>query len=506
MTATSLPTTALIWPQALPTTPLPRFFLLAALLHVWLVLMLGNAPGGTAREGQGVFGSLNITLQGAPSGPVGQALPPQLPATPTGARGDAEQQRYGGAVRTALPTDLQRPGAAQLGDWSPVQGGVPDGQTAVAAPAPTPDPTPAPAQAAPLPPPAAATAPSTFGSSSQVGLQRSLNPVAPAMRSAQDAVNGAPMPRVPPASWVAAPALLTVPAAPAAAVAGPMKQVPAALPTAQAAPEAALPRPTPAAAVVATVPVLAAVPQPTAPLPAASVERQLASRLPSERSAPGVALPDVGRASTAPLHTAVPAPVGRPAAAAAALAAGAAPPVANAAANPVATPPNAAPAAPLVEAPAASLAPIAASGFASSGPQPALAAPPTAGAALSTTPLQDLPKPGPPLPNVPASAGQGAPDAGSRRGSDVATLPSTPANGPKRLNLELPRLRGGELSRYSTTGVLPALPRPPEVPDKLGSAIEKTAKEDCRKAYAGAGLLAVVPLAVDALREGGCKW
>ena len=50
------------------------------------------------------------------------------------------------------------------------------------------------------------------------------------------------------------------------------------------------------------------------------------------------------------------------------------------------------------------------------------------------------------------------------------------------------------------------LTRPPEVPDKLGSAIEKTAKEDSRKAYAGAGLRAVVPLAVDALREGGCKW
>ena len=56
-------------------------------------------------------------------------------------------------------------------------------------------------------------------------------------------------------------------------------------------------------------------------------------------------------------------------------------------------------------------------------------------------------------------------------------------------------------------GVLPLLPRPPEVDNKLAREIEKAGKADCRKAHAGAGLLAVVPLAVDALRkDGGCKW
>jgi hypothetical protein len=125
-----------------------------------------------------------------------------------------------------------------------------------------------------------------------------------------------------------------------------------------------------------------------------------------------------------------------------------------------------------------------------------------AGASTTASPLPAVPQPGAAVP----LAGQGAPDAGSRLGNDVATAASNAASAPKKLNLELPRMRGGELSRHSTTGLLPALPRPPEVPDKLGSAIEKTAKEDCRKAYAGAGLLAVVPLAIDAVREGGCKW
>jgi len=101
----------------------------------------------------------------------------------------------------------------------------------------------------------------------------------------------------------------------------------------------------------------------------------------------------------------------------------------------------------------------------------------------------------------------GAPDAGTRVGRDVATPPSQAASAPPRLNLELQRPRGGELSRFSSTGVLPLLPRPPELPDKLAKDIKKAAKPDCKDAYAGAGLLAVVPLAVDALRkDGGCKW
>ena len=76
-----------------------------------------------------------------------------------------------------------------------------------------------------------------------------------------------------------------------------------------------------------------------------------------------------------------------------------------------------------------------------------------------------------------------------------------------RLNLQLARPRGGELSRFSTAGTLPVLPRPPERDDKLAREIRKAGKADCIKAYASAGLLAVIPLAADALRQdGGCKW
>ena len=55
--------------------------------------------------------------------------------------------------------------------------------------------------------------------------------------------------------------------------------------------------------------------------------------------------------------------------------------------------------------------------------------------------------------------------------------------------------------------MFPLLPRPPERDDKLAKEIEKAGRPDCSKTYAGAGLLAVIPLAADALRkDGGCKW
>jgi hypothetical protein len=124
--------------------------------------------------------------------------------------------------------------------------------------------------------------------------------------------------------------------------------------------------------------------------------------------------------------------------------------------------------------------------------------------ALPTAP--NLPNLGPPA--IGPAPNPGAPDAGSRVGADAATPPSAAASAPPRLNLQLTRPRGGEIARGGTTaGVLPLLPRPPEVSDKLARDINKSGKADCREAYAGAGLLAPIPLVVDALRkDGGCKW
>ena len=100
-----------------------------------------------------------------------------------------------------------------------------------------------------------------------------------------------------------------------------------------------------------------------------------------------------------------------------------------------------------------------------------------------------------------------AADAGAQVGHDMVTPPAATASAAPRLNLELSRPRGGELSRFSSRGVLPVLPRPPERDEKLAREIEKAAKTDCRSAYTGLGPLAVIPLALDAVRNsGGCKW
>lgn len=106
------------WPQPpAASQTLWRFVLLATLLHLWLIVVVGNTQGGTAAPGQGVWGALNITLGGTLPGPT--LAPPAPPAGPVGAARDA---RVGGAVRdeARAPRDNDGPGAAREGQWRSV--------------------------------------------------------------------------------------------------------------------------------------------------------------------------------------------------------------------------------------------------------------------------------------------------------------------------------------------------------------------------------------------------
>jgi hypothetical protein len=99
---------------------------LALLLHIWLVLMFGNATG-TARPGDGVWGRLNVSLSGSKSAaaePEAEPSKSQQPAQTElseGAIGQARQQRFGGSVRPlddgAAKTRPTTPGAAEVGRW-----------------------------------------------------------------------------------------------------------------------------------------------------------------------------------------------------------------------------------------------------------------------------------------------------------------------------------------------------------------------------------------------------
>jgi hypothetical protein len=72
------------------------------------------------------------------------------------------------------------------------------------------------------------------------------------------------------------------------------------------------------------------------------------------------------------------------------------------------------------------------------------------------------------------------------------------------MNLQLPRGSAAAPGQEGR-GLLPVLPAVPPK-SKLAEDIEKAGKPDCRNAYSGMGLLAVVPLARDAVKDNGCRW
>jgi hypothetical protein len=132
---------------------------------------------------------------------------------------------------------------------------------------------------------------------------------------------------------------------------------------------------------------------------------------------------------------------------------------------------------------------------------PSEAVPPAATPGATTKePAQAPPSPG----DAPASpSGSPTPSRDAAVGLDGAPIPAaTP--GPPRLNLELPR--AGAEPGVPARGLLPVLPAPPQRRSKLAEDIDKAAKKDCRTAYSGMGLLAVVPLARDSVKDNGCRW
>jgi len=470
---------AAVWP-APPPLPAPepalslsmkRCLLLALLLHVWLVLMLGSAPGGTAAPGQGVAGTLNITLQGPETPGATEEMAPALPAPVEGAPGSATLPRWGGVVREQAVAPPTTPGAAQLGRWSATR-------------------QPADLPAVPPPPPGRVVEERAEAVRAQAADAQPLN-AQPANARPADArpVNSQPVQTQPvrepvlqtlaPTVLPALPALAAEAAVPALAALAEPLAAPAALPSAPPAPSAP--------SVVPASPV-----SPVSPAPGPASERALATPI-------ARALPDIGAAmpiapSASPLANlptvqALP----RPQAIAPRLLAPARPalpelPALAAAEAVVATSP-------------ASVPPLAPT------PEPIIAPLPTGapGLAPSSAPSTPITSSTPTLP--PPGFNPGAPDAGSRAGSDVATPPAAAASAPPRLNLQLSRPRGGELSRGGSAGALAVLPRPPEIDEKLGRDIAKAARQDCKDAYRGAGLLALVPLAAQALEAGsGCKW
>jgi hypothetical protein len=106
----------------------------------------------------------------------------------------------------------------------------------------------------------------------------------------------------------------------------------------------------------------------------------------------------------------------------------------------------------------------------------------------------------------------GAPDVDEEvfRSRRDVVAPTTEPGGAPGITAESLRGRTREIAREGsgTSGVLNVVPPPPpqERKDTLAEGIAKAAKPDCRTAYAGMGLLAVVPLVASSVGNGGCRW
>ncbi|WP_158218923.1 hypothetical protein [Roseateles aquatilis] len=433
--------------------------LLAVLLHVLLVLVIGNAPGGSAKPGEGLWGPLNIRLQGdrdePGSGEPAVVLPERGPI------GEAKQQRFGGTVRDHPPTPEARktPGAARQGQWQKQPGDELTGDApaerqappAATSPAPIPSPTPAPPEppvlSSPTPSPTPAPTPAQIPAPTPAPPAEVPAPTPAPLTMPSDSATVAPS-RIAPARDTA-PARSTVPA------------------DALQAPSSALQLPERPA------PMLSETQTTVRRIDRAPVDRtQTLPPVPSELKAPTELPPLTAAPTPAPAPTAPPAPTAAP--------------------TPTPTPtPTQAPPAAVTASPTTTP---------SSTPQSRVAPTPSpTQAPANRVSLDGSTTPTTTQPSV------GAPDAGSRVGHDVATPASTPPNAPK-LNLDPRQSRGPTLPRGNAYGVIQAIPKPPVDKDALAEEMKKAGQQDCRKAYADKGLLAVVPLVRDAARDRGCRW
>jgi len=506
---------AIALPRHSPPDPrqLQRCLLLAVLLHVWLVLVFGNATGSAA-PGQGVWGSLTVKLLGKSGGQAG--APPGDPAKEwrdNGAPGQGPQQRQGGQVSPTERAADAETGAAALGRWNPREVAPEAGRTEEVSPAPPSTSTLSlpegfrpverqdvarPSQATPLQVPAAEL-PAAVGRL-ETRPDTTVAPLPSAnLRPPTRATELPPLPaELPtpvqrleatpttgPAPALPRPSELRMAPAPAVAVA-PSAELPAPVRRLEAPTETSVATPLPRPAELRSAsPSAAAQPAPSAALPA-PVQRLEAPTAEGANVAPLTRANDLrapANAATAPtaLPSAqdLPAPVRRLESADAA-SGGVAPlqPAQNPRAN------------------------LPASGG-SALPELSRALPgEVAAPAAPAGPAQGDPSANP---YATPKASAGSPDAGSRLGPDLAVPPSAAASAPRApLNLSLPR--SGDIAARRGPGLIDVLPQPPERKSKLEQSIEDATNKDCRKAYAGAGLLAVVPLAVDAAREKGCKW
>jgi hypothetical protein len=142
-------------------------------------------------------------------------------------------------------------------------------------------------------------------------------------------------------------------------------------------------------------------------------------------------------------------------------------------------------------------------------PAPKPAAP---AAAAPRTMARSAPRPVPAAPDRPAQASpEPAPIIALPPDGEASTQArSAPEGGASSFEMQAARgtarawIKGEGRGRGGADGL--GTPMRPSRSEQFGQALERARRADCRGAYAGMGLLAVIPLAKDAVTGTGCKW
>lgn len=99
-------------------------------------------------------------------------------------------------------------------------------------------------------------------------------------------------------------------------------------------------------------------------------------------------------------------------------------------------------------------------------------------------------------------------DAASTPGSASPTAPAADAPAAPAFDMAAARKTARLIEKHRKDGLV-ALPKPDpplQRDDRLERAIERAHRPDCKSAYSGLSLMAVIPLVKDTLTGTGCKW
>jgi hypothetical protein len=439
-----------------------QFVLLSMLLHLLVVLLFGTATSGGARRGDGWMGPLDVTLrQLSPERGAGFTLAPGADVQQPGA---ALLRRMEGA--TAAPVALPQSRASAPAEPP---------ETANAAAPPVPSPPPAEVREAvpeislsPRPPPVDALP--RLDRTAPEEVDKPL--VAPAVAT--------PKAAPPPAEREAPPREFALPPM------APLERIVPPKVDRQLAPPIELrPREVPAAPRAPPVEFKPSEEATPAPAP---VEKSPPAKVEHEQAPPLEVKPrEVPMPAIAPLERIAPAAIER-----------------NLAPQTELT-------APRVPVEAAAPARVAPAREAAPAVQPAPRSAPAAAAPASAPGRQAPLRTETPAPGEPQRLRFGAPGVDDEVFGNKRDAPAAETGAPPAVTVESMKKRAREIATEGSgsRGVLNLIPPPPPVErrDKLAEDIAKAAKPDCRTAYAGMGLLAVVPLVASSVSSnGGCNW